>query len=162
MYLQEEVVFAFFYPMEFHVESAGITDWLSLCISSPQSGGGGVTVSAGQAHPPRGRLQQIKHVSHQQIKTSNKTFLLLLLFSLHKESIISLKMVTWWRRWNLMSSKFTHQASLGFDERSVDAVHLVIKSTSVAQVVTSTIPPPEGGWHCPTVHALSPLSEVIK
>lgn len=46
------------HPMEFHVEATSITHWLSLCISSPQGGGGGVTVGAGQTHPPRGRLQR--------------------------------------------------------------------------------------------------------
>lgn len=50
------------HPMEFHVEATSITHWLSLCISSPQGGGGGVTVGAGQTHPPRGRLQQRKNI----------------------------------------------------------------------------------------------------
>lgn len=53
------------YPVEFHVEPTGVADRLSLCVSSPQGGGGGVTVGAGQAHPPRGRLPQIKHVGRQ-------------------------------------------------------------------------------------------------
>lgn len=44
------------HPVEFHVEATGIANRLSLCVSSPQGGGGGVTVGAGQAHPPRGRL----------------------------------------------------------------------------------------------------------
>lgn len=80
------------YPMEFHVEATGVADRLSLCVSSPQGGGGGVTVSAGQAHPPRGR-----------------------------------------------------QPPLRFDKRSVDAVHLVVQSAGVTQVVARAIPPPEGG-----------------
>lgn len=46
------------YPMKFHVEATGVAHRLSLCVSSPQGGGGGVTVGAGQAHPPRGRLQR--------------------------------------------------------------------------------------------------------
>lgn len=49
------------HPMEFHVEATGVADRLSLCVSSPQGGGGGVTVGAGQAHPPRGRLQRMKY-----------------------------------------------------------------------------------------------------
>lgn len=46
--------------MEFHVEATGVADRLPLCVSPPQGGGGGVTVGAGQAHPSRGRLPQVK------------------------------------------------------------------------------------------------------
>lgn len=56
----------------------------------------------------------------------------------------------------------THQSSLGLDKGSVDAVHLVVQPAGVTQVVAGTIPPPEGGWHRPAVHTLSPLSKVIK
>lgn len=38
--------------MEFHVKATGVADGLPLCVSSPEGGGGGVTVGAGQAHPP--------------------------------------------------------------------------------------------------------------
>lgn len=96
-------------PVEFHVEATGITDRFPLCVSSPQCGGGGVTVGARQAHPPRGR-----------------------------------------------------QSSLGFDKGSVDAIHLVVESTGITQVMTGPIPPPQGGRHRPTVHTLPSLSKVIK
>lgn len=56
----------------------------------------------------------------------------------------------------------THQPSLGLDKGSVDAVHLVVQSTGIAQVVASPVPSPQGGGHCPTVHTLPTLSEVIK
>lgn len=46
--------------MEFHVEAAGVAHWLSLCVSPPQGGGGGVTVGAGQAHPSRSRLHYLR------------------------------------------------------------------------------------------------------
>lgn len=55
--------------MEFHVEPTGIADRFSLCVSSPQGGGGGVTVGAGQTHSPRGRLQH--HLEVKQIKYLN-------------------------------------------------------------------------------------------
>lgn len=58
--------FSHSYPMEFHVEATGVADRLPLCVSSPQGGGGGVTVGAGQAHPPGRRLPQTEHVSQQQ------------------------------------------------------------------------------------------------
>lgn len=96
-------------PVEFHVEATGVADRFSLCVSPPQGGGGGVTVGAGQTHPPGGR-----------------------------------------------------QPSLGFDEGSVDAVHLVVQSAGITQVVACTISPPEGCRHRPTVHTLSPLGKVIE
>lgn len=46
--------------MEFHVQAAGVAHWLSLCVSPPQGGGGGVTVGAGQAHPSRSRLHYLR------------------------------------------------------------------------------------------------------
>lgn len=59
-------------------------------------------------------------------------------------------------------SAVTHQPSLRFDERSVDAIHLVVQSAGIAQIVASPIPPPEGGRHRPAVHTLSTLSKVIE
>lgn len=56
----------------------------------------------------------------------------------------------------------THQSSLWFDERSVDAVHLVVQTAGVTQVVSSTVPPPQGCRHGPTVHTFSTLGEVIE
>lgn len=69
-------------------------------------------------------------------------------------------LTVWYRI--LKCCSFTHQPSLRFDERSVDAVHLMVQSTCIAQVVAGTIPPPEGGRHRPAVHTLSSLSKVIK
>lgn len=60
------------------------------------------------------------------------------------------------------STAVTHQPPLRFDERSVDAVHLVVQSAGVAQVVACPISPPQGGRHRPAVHTLSPLGEVIE
>lgn len=55
-----------------------------------------------------------------------------------------------------------YQASLRFDKRSVDAVHLVVQSAGVAQVVACAVSPPEGGRHGPAVHALTSFREVIE
>lgn len=41
------------YPVELHVEAAGVTDRLTLRVPPPQGGGRGVAVSTGQAQPPR-------------------------------------------------------------------------------------------------------------
>lgn len=41
------------YPVELHVEAAGIADGLPLGVPAPQGGGRGVAVGTGQAHPPR-------------------------------------------------------------------------------------------------------------
>lgn len=129
------------YPVEFHVEPTGVADGFSLCVSSPQGGGGGVTICAGQAHPPRGRLQQAN------------------------ESLIEQRY--WGKRSEKMKVKniysvITHQPSLGFNERPVDAIHLVVQAACVAQVVAGAIAPPEGSWHCTAVHTFSSLSKVIK
>lgn len=72
------------YPMEFHVEATGVAHWLSLRVSSPQGGGGGVTVGAGQAHPPRGRLQRRENV--RDIKKKEKMHYL---FICEKDKTIS-------------------------------------------------------------------------
>lgn len=49
------------YPMQLHVEAAGVTDGLSLSIASPQCGGAGVAVSAAQPSPARrGLLKEEK------------------------------------------------------------------------------------------------------
>lgn len=61
--------------MEFHVEATGVAHWLSLRVSSPQGGGGGVTVGAGQPHPPRGRLQRRENV--RDIKKRRKCIIYL-------------------------------------------------------------------------------------
>lgn len=51
----------------------------------------------------------------------------------------------------------TYQPPLGLDERAVLPVHLVIESAGVTQIVTRTVPPPQGGRRGPAVHALSSL-----
>lgn len=58
------------HPVEFHVEAAGVADRLALCVSSPQGGRGGVTVGAGQAYPPGGRLQRGQQKKKDLTKTS--------------------------------------------------------------------------------------------
>lgn len=51
----------------------------------------------------------------------------------------------------------TYQPPLGLDERAVLPVHLVIESAGVTQIVTRTVPPPQGRRRGPAVHALSSL-----
>ena len=45
------------YPMQLVVETAGVADRFPLVAPSPQSGGSGVAVGAGQAHTSRSRLE---------------------------------------------------------------------------------------------------------
>ena len=47
------------------------------------------------------------------------------------------------------------QAALRLNEGPVDAVHLVIEATGIAQVVSRPISPPEWGGHGPTIDTLS-------
>jgi len=48
------------YPVELHVEPAGVADRLALGVPSPQGGGRGVAVGTGQAQPPRRGLEASK------------------------------------------------------------------------------------------------------
>ena len=49
----------------------------------------------------------------------------------------------------------TYQPPLGLDEWAILPVHLVIESAGVTQIVTRTVPPPQGSRRGPAVHALS-------
>lgn len=53
------------------------------------------------------------------------------------------------------SKNLAYQPALGFDEGPVDAIHLVVEATGIAQVVPRPIPPPEWGGHGSTVDTLS-------
>ena len=44
--------------MKFVVKPTGITDWFTFIISSPQGGGSGVAVRAGEANSTRGALKE--------------------------------------------------------------------------------------------------------
>lgn len=55
-----------------------------------------------------------------------------------------------------------YQPALRFNERPVDAVHLVVEATGITQVVSCPVPPPEWGGHGPAVDTLSAFREVIK
>lgn len=50
-----------------------------------------------------------------------------------------------------------YQSFLWFDERPVDAVHLVIEAACVAQVVSRAVPAPQRSGHRAAVDALSSL-----
>lgn len=55
----------------------------------------------------------------------------------------------------------SYQAFLRFDERPVDAVHLVVKAAGVAQVVSGAVPAPQRRGHGAAVDALSALSRHV-
>lgn len=50
-----------------------------------------------------------------------------------------------------------HQSPFGLDEGPVLAIHLVVKSAGVAQVVARPVPPPQRGGGGTAVHALTAL-----
>lgn len=62
----------------------------------------------------------------------------------------SLSSSSWW-------ILLAYQSSLGFDEGSVLSVDLVVEAAGVAQVLTVTIAPPQGGRCRPTVHTFTTL-----
>jgi len=55
--------------------------------------------------------------------------------------------------------KNTHQSSLGFDERPVLSIHLIVEAAGVTEVVAVPISPPQRGRGCSTVHTLTTLWE---
>lgn len=55
-----------------------------------------------------------------------------------------------------------YQPALWLDEGPVDAVHLVVEATGIAQVVSRPIPPPQRSGHGPAVDTFSAFREVIK
>lgn len=54
----------------------------------------------------------------------------------------------------------TYQAFRGLDERPVHAVHLVIKSACVTEIMTGAVPSPERRRYRPAVDALATLAEL--
>lgn len=55
------------------------------------------------------------------------------------------------------ANPWSYQSLLGSDERPVLAVHLVIQTAGVAQVVACSVPSPQWSGCCSTVHTLSGL-----
>lgn len=51
----------------------------------------------------------------------------------------------------------THQSSFGLDKGPVLPVHLVVQSTGVAQVVTGTVPSPQGSGGGTAVYTFTAL-----
>lgn len=64
------------YSVQLHVEAAGVTDGLSLCIASPQCGGAGVAVGAAQAGPAGCGLLQVQQKREEELmfQLENVTF----------------------------------------------------------------------------------------
>lgn len=56
---------------------------------------------------------------------------------------------------NLSVEVLAYQPALRLNEGSVDAVHLVVEATGIAQVVSCPISPPEWGGHGPTIDTFS-------
>lgn len=54
-------------------------------------------------------------------------------------------------------SSGSRQPALGFDERSILAVHLVVKAAGVAQVMSSAVPSPQGRGGGSTVYTFTSL-----
>ena len=50
-----------------------------------------------------------------------------------------------------------YQAALGLHQRPVGAVHLVVQTACVAEVVSVAVPPPQGRRGGATVHTLTTL-----
>lgn len=56
-----------------------------------------------------------------------------------------------------INGSYTHQSPLGLDEGPVLAVHLVVQSAGVTEIVSCAVPPPQRGGSSAAVHALTTL-----
>lgn len=55
----------------------------------------------------------------------------------------------------------TYQSALRSDEWSVLAVHLVIESTCITEIMTCSISPPQRSWCSSTVHTFTPFRHTL-
>ena len=51
----------------------------------------------------------------------------------------------------------THQTSLGFDKRSILSVHFIVETTSITEIMTVAISPPQRSGRGPAVDTLATL-----
>lgn len=143
--------------MQFKVESTGVTHRFSIGIASPQCCCACVTVCTQCACPLADNLkhrQEIIRVSFPY----NEMNCCLMTYLKKKEGKYFLS----FRHQKKYHISVSYQSLLGPDQRSVLAIHLVVQSTRVAQVVACTIPAPQRGSCGPTVHTLSGLCSKSK
>lgn len=68
---------------------------------------------------------------------------------------VGLDTIFWCGNVSVCSLYVTYQSTFGSDEWSVLAIHLVVKSTCVTQIMACAISPPQGSGGSPTVHTLT-------
>lgn len=59
-----------------------------------------------------------------------------------------------------LNFNLAHQSFARFNQRSIHAVHLVIKSTSIAQVVAGSVASPQWSANRTAIHALPTFTEL--
>ena len=121
--------------VQFEVESTRVTHRLSTGVASPQCCDAGVAVGT----------QCTCSLTHNLRRRKEIIRVFLNLFG--KECCVLVK----------VCQCGSYQSLLGSDQRSVQAVYLVVQSTGVTQVVARTIPTPQRGRRGSTVHTLSGL-----
>lgn len=128
--------------MQFEIESTGVTHRLSVGVASPQCCCAGVTVGTQCAGPLADNLKQREEIifcnnlSFDEYNTNEYS---------HPEKCVT------------VCVSGSYQSLLGSDQWSVLAVHLVVQSTGVTQVVACAIPAPQRGSGGSTVNTLSGL-----
>ena len=60
-------------PMQFEVETTGVTDWLPVVVPPPERGLGGVAVGAAQPVSPGGRGEHLRHRHRLEIHLKLQT-----------------------------------------------------------------------------------------
>ncbi len=56
----------------------------------------------------------------------------------------------------------TYKSSLRLDQRPIYAIHFVVKSARVAQIVSSAISPPQWSRNCSAVYTLPALRKIVR
>lgn len=121
--------------MQFEVETAGVTYGLSVGIAPPQCCCAGVTVGT------EGTSTLTHNLKHREGNTVN--------VSIESDMVLDLRKVA-----NHLES---YQSLLGSDQGSVLAIHLVVQSAGVTQVVACTVAAPQRRCSGSAVYALSGL-----
>ena len=126
---QQSVVAKPTYTVQLVVEAAGVTNWFSAAVPSPERRLSGLAISAHGALASGGALRggrkpdmnnfPLQPRKHQVQKAS--------------APVINGHLVR------------THQSSLWLDQRPVLAIHLVVESAGIAEVVPVAITPPQWG-----------------
>ena len=123
--------------MQFVIKSTGVANRFSVMVPPPKSRLAGLAISTWGTFSPWRALNNQKYNFNQNKCTQN------------------ISVFPWKARQKKYKNKKTYQSSLWFNERTVLSVHFIIKTTSIAQVVSVSISSPKWCRCCSTINAFS-------